>query len=108
MQCFSLNGPFPNKLFLTQRSSQCTQTPANTVDQHGRPRLFTCGEDNVLGDEFVVNNRKLWQLYSVDSGHGSVSASPIKLDIICGVAICKGETKLRTLRGALSSPINGP
>lgn len=55
--------------------------------------LCTCREDHILGDELVVNDRELWQLYSIDPGHSAISASPVKLNIICGVAICTGEKK---------------
>lgn len=69
--------------------------------------LCTCREDHILGDEFIVDNRKLWQLYPVDPGHCAISTAPVKLNIICGVAICRGETKAQILRETLSSYING-
>lgn len=53
--------------------------------------LRTCGEDDVLGDEFVVDDRELRQLYPVHAGHCAVSTSPVKLNIICGVSICRGK-----------------
>lgn len=51
--------------------------------------LCTCREDHVLRGEFIINNGELWQLYSVDPGHSAVSTSPVKLNIICCVAICR-------------------
>lgn len=52
-----------------------------------RPPLRTGGEDHVLGDELVVHDGELRQLYPVHTGHGAVSASPVKFDIVCGVAV---------------------
>lgn len=51
----------------------------------------TCREDNVLGDELVVDDGELRELYPVDPGHGAVSAPPVELDVIGGVSVCSGE-----------------
>lgn len=52
-----------------------------------RPPLRTGGEDHVLGDELVVDDGELRQLYPVHTRHGAFSASPVKLNVVCGVAI---------------------
>lgn len=52
----------------------------------------TCGKDHVPGEEFVVNDRELRQLDFIYPRHGTVPSPPVELDVICGVAICRGES----------------
>lgn len=54
----------------------------------------TCGKDHVLRDEFVVNDGELRQLDFIDPWHGTVPSPPVELDVICGVAICRGESNI--------------
>lgn len=55
--------------------------------------VHTCGENHIFGDKFVVHNRKLGELYSVNSRHCTLSTSPVKLNVVCGVTICGGQTE---------------
>lgn len=58
--------------------------------RHTRKRLnWTCGEDHVLGDEFVVHDGELGQFDSLHPWNRSISPSPIKLNVVCGVSIWK-------------------
>lgn len=54
----------------------------------------TCGKDHVPGEEFVVNDRELRQLDFIYPRHGTVPSPPVELDVICGVAICRGESHI--------------
>ena len=48
---------------------------------------ITCGEDDILGDEFVIHNGELGQLDLVHARHSVVPSSPVELNVICGVTI---------------------
>lgn len=70
-----------------------------TVDIHRYtvskwPPLCTCREDHVLGDQFVVHDGELRQLYSLHPRHSSISTSPVELNVISGVAIYRGQTQV--------------
>ena len=99
-------------IFLITCSFSSTKPPAlmkriKSKEQRQSWQWCTCRKDHVLGDEFIVDDGELWQFYSVDPGHCAVSTSPVKLNIICGVAICGGETRAQTLRDTLSSSTTG-
>lgn len=49
--------------------------------------FVTCGEDDILGDEFMIHNGELGQFDLVHTRHSIVSSSPVELNVICSVAI---------------------
>lgn len=51
---------------------------------------ITCGEDDILGNELMIHNGELRKLDLVHPGDSVVSASPVELDVIRGVAIWDG------------------
>lgn len=43
----------------------------------------------------MLHNGELWELNPLHAGHSLITPAPVKLDVICGVAICQ-ETEAGT------------
>ena len=62
----------------------------------------TCGEHNVLGDELVVHDGELGQLYALHARDGVVPSTPVELNVIRRVTIWNkgqggaGESRVKT------------
>lgn len=52
---------------------------------------FTCGKDDVPGNQFVVDYGELRELDACHPSHSSLSSFPVELDVICCVTICTGN-----------------
>lgn len=73
-----------NKRQANVQETYLTTSPTQTTEKKTR----TCGKHYVLRDELVVHDGELWQLDALHSRHSSISSSPVKLNIVGGVAIC--------------------
>lgn len=54
---------------------------------------LTCGEHHIPGDKVVVYNGELGQLNPFHSRHSTISPTPVEVNVICGVAICRRVQK---------------
>lgn len=57
--------------------------------KHPRPLLQTCGEDHLLGDEFIIYNGELRKLDLRHPGDCVIITAPVKLNVIRCISICK-------------------
>lgn len=54
---------------------------------------ITCGEDNILGDKFMIHNGELGQFNLVHPCHSVISSSPVEFNVISGITIWyRGQT----------------
>lgn len=52
---------------------------------------ITCGEDDILWDEFMIHDGKLGQLNPVHPCHSTDSSSPIEFNVVRGITVWKKE-----------------
>lgn len=94
------DGPFLGDQALESAAGYFTMTapwprqPLSLQRARGDTRL-TCGKDDIPGDQTMLHNGELWELNPLHASHSLIAPAPVKLDVICGVAICQ-ETEAGT------------
>lgn len=63
----------------------------------------TCRENNILGDKLVVHDGELWQLDLCHSCDCIITPTPVKLNVICCIAIYKNRNKQVRYKSLLTS-----
>lgn len=56
----------------------------------------TCGEDHLLGDEFVIYDGELWKFNLFYSRYCVIVPTPVKLNVIGCISVCKENTHTHT------------
>lgn len=94
------DGPFLGDQALESAAGYFTMTatwprqPLSLQRAWGDTRL-TCGKDDIPGDQTMLHNGELWEFNPLHASHSLIAPAPVKLDVICGVAICQ-ETEAGT------------
>lgn len=50
---------------------------------------LTCGKNDIPWNQTMLHNGELWELNPLHSCDSLITTTPVKFNVICGVAICQ-------------------